>query len=397
MSVTNKPPDPKTLPKKVYDIMDKTMSSLTNYSLNSSMERYVLGQLQAFINTANNMPIHNMGYSSNVQGALTYFESDIYSNVNLRTYGMLMGFFSAIQGTTPYILAVIPRKDYVYHRTSILMGRPLDLSRVVILVDRRLDLPGDDDIPKSFKALYQKTLENTIRSTGASIFKVPGEFIKENCFLSTKFEITSRDKKERRKQSSQFLTKFYNSLGVTIKEVAQKQFEDMLEEAGVDTEVITPEIATPQVSQVSEAVTSRSTNIHDYLASIPAPTPAIDPYERFRAGARRTPQRPTGTSEALQYLINVSAVQVPTTQVAEAPMTDAERAALEEMNAITAMLSGGADEVLPTIVTEESESDIENDYNEDDEDYNDDYDEEYDNDDDGGGSFLITEPDPETV
>jgi hypothetical protein len=373
-SIDSKGWEPEKLPKKIYDLIDYTMAAKGNYVLESaSNQKGVYANVEAFIKEDRRTTFHATRYASTMSDALTFFESETISTVSFRTYQMQAGCFSVIVAGNPYIMAVIPREKYLYHRTRVLLGLPLDLSKVVILIDRRLDLPGEDDIPKAFKALYQKTLENTIKSTGAMIFKVPLEFIKENCFLSD-FAIKSKNKKERQTESSIFLTNFYKSLGVQIERIEQEQFEEMLTEHGINPnpiEVVAPREAIPAPNRVTrEQIEATAREYIQALDEIEPeigpieliPIPTSDPHgDRLRAmdmalrvaEERRVRMR----REANERLINSirpihpeQYFEAPTpTPTREPAMTDAERAAMVQMQELATLLNGVGDPPLPEV------------------------------------------------
>ncbi len=107
--------------------------------------------------------------------------------LNQRVYSALLDFYSMYyknlttsQGVfTPRVIAVSLPENYYYHRLSILKGR-IDLSKIIILVDKDLDSPRFECQP--FRQLYKETLLPHIMESGCQVWKVPYEYIVENCF-----------------------------------------------------------------------------------------------------------------------------------------------------------------------------------------------------------------------
>jgi len=94
--------------------------------------------------------------------------------------------YSMFYGDKPLIVATCLPENYVYHRLRLLLGLPLDLTRVIIFIDKALESP---DYPhKSVQKYYYDMLLPEILKTSCIIAKVPTWYIDTKCFVE-KFSI----------------------------------------------------------------------------------------------------------------------------------------------------------------------------------------------------------------
>jgi hypothetical protein len=175
--------------------------------------------------------------TNRLENAIESFSSSEISILTSRSWSSAIGMLSLIEKENPYILAVVAPKDLMYQKLHILIHGTIDLKKVIILVDRRLDLCAEDDIPAPIKALYTRSLKPIIESTNATIFKVPLDFIKSKCFIPSKLEIPKKLDK-RNEVIKSLIEGFYKSLN------GEASFQEMIEE-GIKATRATP---TPSVT-----------------------------------------------------------------------------------------------------------------------------------------------------
>lgn len=108
---------------------------------------------------------------------------------------------------TPHVLAVVRPEHYMWLKLNFLLTGNIDMSKVVILIDNQLDTTL---FPYTgFKSLY-KAVKPEILKTSAQIWRVPQEFIQENCFLP-KFELKEKNIIKRKEEINKLIEEFYES------------------------------------------------------------------------------------------------------------------------------------------------------------------------------------------
>lgn len=135
---------------------------------------------------------------------------DEFSNV-LKTTGRRIyksiGSYTLIHNGNPHIVACILPENLVYQRLYILKEGKIDLSKVIILIDKQLD---ETSFPEnSIRTLYRTELLPQIVQTSCTVFKVPLDFIKDNCFY--KKDMLPINIEERRRFKQEMLEDFRNS------------------------------------------------------------------------------------------------------------------------------------------------------------------------------------------
>lgn len=209
--------------KALSSMMDYTFyNQVSSYRFDKKSRTFLDANIVNYLRYDDKFGIQQTRNISSATDILLSFKSIQHNLVNMRTYNALMSFYSVIMKRTmptiswdPHIMAVVKPEDYLYQKRHILIHGSIDMSKVIILVNRELDLPGESiGIPTTFKAVYTKQLEPAIKTTSAKIWKVPLEFIKENCFISDKFDVKSKKPADRKAEIEEFLTAFYKSMGV---------------------------------------------------------------------------------------------------------------------------------------------------------------------------------------
>lgn len=108
----------------------------------------------------------------------------------------------------PHVLAVVLPENYAYQKLFILKhGRP-DLEKVVVLVDRMLD--STDFVSSPFRELYRSRLEPHLKTLPGTVFKVPLDFIQQQCFMPL-FQLESTNLLQRRNEVQELVRRFYDS------------------------------------------------------------------------------------------------------------------------------------------------------------------------------------------
>lgn len=107
-----------------------------------------------------------------------------FSIMRMRSYNGIVGplslFLDGENEKVPLILGVVLPENYIYQKMHIMMHNTLDMTKVILLVDRELDSTQFPNKP--LRALYKKYLEPEYKKYNMDIWKVPKEFILENCF-----------------------------------------------------------------------------------------------------------------------------------------------------------------------------------------------------------------------
>lgn len=109
--------------------------------------------------------------------------------VSGRTFDVNLGQLSAFLRThtdpykyVPQLLAVVLPENYLYQKEYVITHGKVDLSKVILLVNR--DLDNTDFHHKAFRAYYRKYILPLINELNVQVWKVPQEFIMDNCFHS---------------------------------------------------------------------------------------------------------------------------------------------------------------------------------------------------------------------
>lgn len=106
--------------------------------------------------------------------------------INARTFNVSLGQLTCFLESerwsrvyTPQVMAVILPENYVYQKQYVLVHGKIDLSKVIVLVNRELD--NTDFHSKNFRAYYRKHLLPILNELKVDVWKVPLSFIQENC------------------------------------------------------------------------------------------------------------------------------------------------------------------------------------------------------------------------
>lgn len=164
-----------------------------------------------------------------------FFRMENKTSFTMRSYRGYTGMFTMIAkaGSSihapykPYILPVILPENLIYQKLHILATGKIDLTKVVLLVDGQLEMT---DFPlKSLKALY-KSIKPTLETYGFDIWKVPSDFIIDNCFLG-KFTVPGKTIMQKKKEISTLVENFINNSkpeGVVIDQFGDPVTQDSL-------------------------------------------------------------------------------------------------------------------------------------------------------------------------
>jgi len=77
------------------------------------------------------------------------------------------------------VMAVVLPENYIYQKQHFLLTGTIDLTKVIILVNKELDSTSFPH--KAFRAYYRKHILPIINSLNVDVWKVPQSFITENC------------------------------------------------------------------------------------------------------------------------------------------------------------------------------------------------------------------------
>lgn len=160
----------------------------------------------------------NINYTSDSASGFHYtrraFHDGEAMRIHARTFAVSLGQLTCFLETeaysrvyTPQVLAVILPENYVYQKWHILTHGTIDLSKVIVLVNRELD--DTDFHHKNFRAYYRKYLLPVLNELKVEVWKVPVSFMEEYCFHNgITFEKTAF--MERRQETETIFTSFRN-------------------------------------------------------------------------------------------------------------------------------------------------------------------------------------------
>jgi len=183
--------------------------------LKTTYKQYFEQYGKAFLKSEGSLPLNYLQY--NVTGiekeqGLSKFTNFTYGQgqLNVRVgERVLIDTYSMFIGNKPLIVATCLPENYLYHRLRFAMGLPLDLTRVIIFIDKALESP---DFPhKSLQKYYNDLLLPEILKTACIIAKVPTEFIDSKCFIE-RFSISGETPMEINAKKDELKKSFLNSL-----------------------------------------------------------------------------------------------------------------------------------------------------------------------------------------
>jgi len=150
------------------------------------------------------------GRASEISLAVSYFKNPAsYAELNMRSYtGNIGGLCAQVEDRWQIVTCIRP-EDYAYQKLRVLLGQPLDQTRLITLVSTDLDDPAYAH--KSFKTMYKTELEPFLLGLKNRVFKVPTEYIHEMCFVNIEvFEPKGRSLRQRKKEIADFVEGFYD-------------------------------------------------------------------------------------------------------------------------------------------------------------------------------------------
>ncbi len=166
------------------EIMSGRLNTLDTVYFKPMIER----QSRYFIQDRN---LVNVSYSD--QGANSFdhtpraFKSGQPMSINARTFNASLSQLTCFLETErwsrvfiPQVVAIVLPENYVYQKQHVLVHGTIDLSKVIVLVNKELD--DTDFHNKNFRAYYRKHLLPILNQMKVEVWKVPVSFIQENCF-----------------------------------------------------------------------------------------------------------------------------------------------------------------------------------------------------------------------
>lgn len=167
-------------------------SMIFNGTLNTvnhdSFKRLLANNINWFIKDANIVDVaHYDNSASSFDHTSRAFLNGETMRINARTFSASLGQLTCFLETErysrvfiPQVMAVILPENYVYQKEHVLLHGTIDLSKVVVLVNRELD--DTEFHNKNFRAYYRKHLLPILNSLKVDVWKVPVSFMEENCF-----------------------------------------------------------------------------------------------------------------------------------------------------------------------------------------------------------------------
>lgn len=153
-----------------------------------SFKMHTADSLNAFIRDVN---LVNVAHNDNSAGSFDYTQRAFIGGesfrINARTFSVSLGQLTCFLETsrwsrvfTPQVMGIILPENYVYQKQHVLVHGTIDLSKVVVLVNRELDDTSFHN--KNFRAYYRKHILPLLNSLKVDVWKVPVSFMEENCF-----------------------------------------------------------------------------------------------------------------------------------------------------------------------------------------------------------------------
>lgn len=186
-----------------------------NQVSNITFERTLRDATKFFI-TDNNLV--NVNYTSDSASGFNYtnraFREGEAMRIHARTFAVSLGQLTCFLETesysrvyTPQVLAVVLPENYVYQKWHILTYGTIDLSKVIVLVNRELD--DTDFHHKNFRAYYRKYLLPVLNDLKVDVWKVPVSFMEEYCFHQG-ITLEKKSFMERRQETETVFDSFRN-------------------------------------------------------------------------------------------------------------------------------------------------------------------------------------------
>lgn len=173
----------------------------------------------------------------------------------------------------PHVLAVVLPENYLYLKYKLLVDNTLDMSKVIILINKNMDTPQFECKP--FRKLYRDFLKPKIEETACDVWKVPLDYIVSSCFMRG-YSLMNLGMKERRVISQSLIDGFKESIkseGTVIDDetTVPSEFEVRLSAESYFGELPQPTVNTPGLTYLGEAPIS-NTNMVGYLAGLTTAT-----------------------------------------------------------------------------------------------------------------------------
>lgn len=166
------------------------------------------------------------------------------ASYSLPSYSGIMGTFTLSVGAVYYVMAAILPQNLYYQRLHIALTGAVDLSKVIFLIDERLEdenfeMPG-------LRKLYLGRLKPKMKETAGQLWFVPQSYIEHNCFNS-KFKLQCTNRTDRAKE--------HESLVEIFKTYAHSGIIEMhrLYNPSSDSEQKKPDITGPLVDAVEDS------------------------------------------------------------------------------------------------------------------------------------------------
>lgn len=113
------------------------------------------------------------------------FNGWAHSRVKMRSWKAFISAFTFCvknqEEYIPHIIATTLPENLEYHKLRAIAGFPVDLSKVIVLIDRELDTPRFAIKPA--RKMYREFFRNSLLDSCCDIWEVPLEFIIKSCFL----------------------------------------------------------------------------------------------------------------------------------------------------------------------------------------------------------------------
>lgn len=148
----------------------------------------------------------------------------------LGAYNFFVG--TEVTNTKPTMISVILPENLEYHRLRYAAEMPVDLSKVIILIDKEI---FNTTYPiKPARAFFKKHILPEVMKSSCTVFKVPMSYILKNCF-HTEYEFEGKGisaLKEHKDIKDKFINSEINQYAITSQE--EEEDDDYEEETELD-------------------------------------------------------------------------------------------------------------------------------------------------------------------
>lgn len=164
------------------------------------------------VDTLLEMCVNSQGEWGVFEDAPRFFQTS--GRIDARTFSVNLGGLSCFMADSrnssnfiPQVMAVVLPENYIYQKEYLLTHGKVDLSKVILLVNKELDSPSF--YQKNFRAFYRKYILPIIKTLNIDVWNVPVSFMEEYCFHN-KITLESKSFMDKKKETEGLYDEFKN-------------------------------------------------------------------------------------------------------------------------------------------------------------------------------------------